>query len=225
MGIQENVKRQEAKLAAQVKMQAIQAEQPQTVTPEPTHLGVDVEALRESIRAELQASQPAPMRVDMDAIREVIRTELQAVFARQAMQTEQPAVDIEMLREVIRAELQAVPLVPAPVDMQAMQTMIRTEVCDIHTALHLLIEVIQQTQAVCDDDEQLPTAAPRSLNDEESRELKMFPAQESEEEEEPVMPPPARSESPIRRLRRPGPDIIALKNIPRVGLRRWEPLA
>ena len=224
MGIQENVKRQEAKLAAQVKMQAIQAEQPQTVTPEPIHPGMDMEALRQSIRAEVQASQPAPMRVDMDAIREVIRTELQAVFARQAMQTEQPAVDIEMLREVIRAELQAVPLVPAPVDMQAMQTMIRTEVCDIHTALHLLIEVIQQTQAVCDDDEQLPTAAPRSLDDEESRELKMFPAQESEEE--PVMPPPARSESPMRRLRRPGPDIIALKSTqaPRAG-RRWEPLA
>ena len=198
MGIQENVKRQEAKLAAQVKMQAIQAEQPQTVTPEPIHPGMDMEALRQSIRAEVQASQPAPMRVDMDAI-----------------------------REVIRAELQAVPLVPAPVDMQAMQTMIRTEVCDIHTALHLLIEVIQQTQAVCDDDEQLPTAAPRSLDDEESREPTTFPAQESEEEseEEPVMPPPARSESPIRRLRRPGPDIIALKNIPRVGLRRWEPLA
>jgi len=234
MGIQENVRRREAKLAAQAQaeMQATHEEQPQAAPSESKVQPMfDTSALRQSIRAEvrevvhaeLQASRPEPF--DTEALRQVVRTELHAVLARQAMQTEQPAVDIEMLREVIRAELQAVPLVPAPVDMQAMQTMIRTEVCDIHTALQLLIEVIQQTQAVCDDDEQLPTAAPRSLNDEESRELKMFPAQESEEEEEPVMPPPARSESPIRRLRRPGPDIIALKNIPRVGLRRWEPLA
>jgi len=195
MGIQETIKKREAKVA---QAQATQAE----VQPQAAPIGPNV--------------QPA---FDTEVLRQIIRVEVQALRAE--------PLDMDAIREVIRAELQAVPLVPAPVDMQAMQTMIRTEVCDIYTALQLLIEVIQQTQAVCDDDEQLPTAAPRSLDDEESREPTTFPAQESEEEseEEPVMPPPARSESPIRRLRRPGPDIIALKNIPRVGLRRWEPLA
>jgi len=231
MGIQENVRRREAKLAAQAQaeMQATHEEQPQAAPSESKVQPMfDTSALRQSIRAEvrevvhaeLQASRPEPF--DTEALRQVVRTELHAVLARQAMQTEQPAVDIEMLREVIRAELQAVPLVPAPVDMQAMQTMIRTEVCDIHTALQLLIEVIQAQMhvALCRDDESqgesaeqdelLPTALSPTTDDGEER---VFPAQESEdgdalvciEQEHPVVQSLPRPESPIRRLQRPGP--------------------
>ena len=210
MGIQANVKRQEAKLAAQ----AIQAEQPQAVLPEPMmHPGVEAEALRHVIRAELKANRPE-------------------------------SLDMNALREAIRAELHAALSVPVPVDIRMCRSAIHEELRDIHLALRLLTEAIQaQVQTGYDDDEEesdeqddelLPTALSYATSDQDSGEPKMFPAQENEEEDrvapgciEPeqfVVQSPVRPESPIRRLQRPGPEIIVLKSPPR-ALRRWEPLA
>jgi len=224
MGIQENVKRQEAKLAAQAKMQAIQAEQPQTVTPEPTHLGVDVEALRESIRAELQASRPDPL--DVDTIRKVIRAELHA------SRPEPIGADVDAIREVVRTELHALPA-PQTVGLEAlrqeMQTVMRTELYALHTALRLLTEAITAMQAQiavihCDthesqgeqDDEVLPTALPSPFDDQDGEE-QVFPADTEENEED-------AEQLVLSTHRLPCPEPLLIGMAPAKRLRRWEPV-
>ena len=227
MGIQENVKRQEAKLAAQAKMQAIQAEQPQTVTPEPTHPGVDVEALRQSIRAELQASRPDPL--DVDTIRKVIRAELHA------SRPEPIGADVDAIREVVRTELHALPA-PQTVGLEAlrqeMQTVMRTELYALHTALSLLTEAITAMQAQiavihCDthesqgeqDDEVLPTALPSPFDDQDGEE-QVFPADTEENEED-------AEQLVLSTHRLPCPEPLLIGMAPLVSVkrtRRWEPV-
>jgi len=167
MGIQENVRRREAKLAAQAQaeMQATHEEQPQAAPSESKVQPMfDTSALRQSIRAEvrevvhaeLQASRPEPF--DMNAICEVIRTELHAIpqpsggdevalqqivqgAVRTAWQTtriEPPQVDMEAVRHVIRAEVQTALSAPVSVDIRMCRSAIHEELRDIHLALRLL---------------------------------------------------------------------------------------
>ena len=223
MGIQANVKRQEAKLAAQ----AIQAEQPQAVLPEPMmHPGVEAEALRHVIRAELKANRPESL--DMNALREAIRAELQA---------NRPApmkvdVDVDAIREVVRTELHALPA-PQTVGLEAlrqeMQTVMRTELYALHTALRLLTEAITAMQAQiavihCDtherqgerDDEVLPTALPSPFDDQDGEE-QVFPADTEENEED-------AEQLVLSTHRLPCPEPLLIGMAPAKRLRRWEPV-
>ena len=217
MGIQENVKRQEAKLAAQAKMQAIQAEQPM----------FDEEALRQSIRTELQTSRPDPL--DVDAIRKVIRAELHA------SRPEPIGADVDAIREVVRTELHALPA-PQTVGLEAlrqeMQTVMRTELYALHTALRLLTEAITAMQAQiavihCDthesqgeqDDEVLPTALPSPFDDQDGEE-QVFPADTEENEED-------AEQLVLSTHRLPCPEPLLIGMAPLVSVkrtRRWEPV-
>ena len=242
MGIQANVKRQEAKLAAQA--QAAQAEgQPHSAAPEESNVQptFDTEALRQIIRTELHAV-PQPLGGDEGALQQIVQGAVRTAWQTTPIEPQQ--VDMEAVRHVIRVEMQAALSVPVPVDIRMCRSAIHEELRDIHLALRLLTEAIQaQVQTGYDDDEEesdeqddelLPTALSYATSDQDSGEPKMFPAQENEEEDrvapgciEPeqfVVQSPVRPESPIRRLQRPGPEIIVLKSPPR-ALRRWEPLA
>jgi len=208
MGIQANVKRQEAKLAAQA--QAIQAEQPQAVPM------FDEEALRQSIRVE---------------VREVIRAELHAVRA-ELKANRSDSLDVDAIREVVRTELHALPA-PQTVGLEAlrqeMQTVMRTELYALHTALRLLTEAITAMQAQiavihCDthesqgeqDDEVLPTALPSPFDDQDGEE-QVFPADTEENEED-------AEQLVLSTHRLPCPEPLLIGMAPAKRLRRWEPV-
>lgn len=242
MGIQDTVRRQEEKLAAQVK----QPKTPAATPSEPQPANVDVQALRQMIedvvRAELQALRAEPpvrpdppprdMQVFQQAIRSVIHAELQTM--RDEQPRPQPMVDVQALQH-------------------AVQSVVRAELQTVQTTVTLLTKAIQaQTDALMTDDqhdeeqeqdEPLPTALPRRTDDEIEGEQVYPPDEELGDDEEfddvgdegeegedeegyPAHPP--RPESPTHRLRRPGPVGLLLGSggafHPSTGPRRWEPV-
>lgn len=240
MGIQDTVRRQEEKLAAQAKQPK---HQPSTEPHPMPHPVTDVQALRQMIE-------------------DVVRAELQTIRVEQPMQQDSLPVDMQVFQHAVRVvmhdELQAMRDEQSRpqqevIDMQAVQhavqSVVRAELQSVQTALTLLTKAIQvQTDALMTDDqhdeeqeqdELLPTALPRRTDDDIEDE-QVYPSDEDSDEEEidnvgdeegeeeegyPAHPP--RPESPTHRLRRPGPVGLLLGSgdsfHPSTGPRRWEP--
>lgn len=200
MGIQETMRRQEEKLAAQ----AQQYKQHPSAAQPPSQPAVDLHAFRQIVE-------------------EVVRAELQALRAERPAQQDPQLFDMQALQTAVR-----------PV--------VRAELQGIQTTLTILANAIAaQTDAMMSDDgeedsEEDEPLSPPPIGEIDEEDQNGFPRDEDTEEEEVPYEDESeegqsvrlpRPESPIQRLRRPGPDGIFLGSgtlsHPSAGIRRWEP--